>query len=185
MLRCLEPRKDDAYYEELVAWIDGPGAPALAGVLLKWVFPAGWKPHAPVPQTAAAKAMQAAARGELEVLLAELVETGTAPCDKDIIFVNELCAQLNTLYGNALGRPANLTSVGRALKAIGAEYCEKRIESPDGKTSPNRSFYLLRNKEQWSNATPKQRADHLKDGKRLFAVQQPDDHLKAEVSDHE
>ncbi|MNC53101.1 hypothetical protein D3C75_1024870 [compost metagenome] len=129
--------------------------------------------------------MQTAARGELGVLLAELIGAGTAPCDKDIIFAAELCAQLNTLYGNALGRPANLTSVGRALKALGAELCEKRIESPDGKTSPNRSFYLLRNKEQWSNATPKQRADHLKDGKRLFAVQQPDDHLKAEVSDHE
>lgn len=179
VLRCLEPRKEDAYYEELVAWIDGPGAPALANVLATWQFPAGWKPHAPVPQTAAAKAMQAAARDELEVLIAELVEAGTEPCERDIVTVDELCAKLNTLYSSSLRRPANRTSVGRALKAIGAEYCEKRIESPDGKTSPNRSFYLLRNKEQWANATPKQRADHLKDGKRLFAVQQP----KAEMSD--
>lgn len=177
VLRCLDPRKDDAYYDELVAWIDGPGAPALANVLATWRFPAGWKPHAPVPQTAAAKAMQAAARDELEVLLAELIEAGAESCDRDIVTVDGLCAKLNTLYGNSLRRSANRTSVGRALKAIGAEYCEKRIESPDGKTSPNRSFYLLRNKEQWANATPKQRADHLKDGKRLFAVQQPDDHL--------
>ncbi|MNF56626.1 hypothetical protein D3C84_381210 [compost metagenome] len=185
VLRCLEPRKDDAYYEELVAWIDGPGAPALAGVLLKWVFPAGWKPHAPVPQTAAAKAMQAAARGELEALLAELIGAGTAPCDKDIIFAAELCAQLNTLYGNALGRPANLTSVGRALKAIGAEFCEKRIESFDGKTSSKCKFYLLRNKEQWASATPKQRADHLKDGKRLFAVPAETPKHEAEVAGYE
>lgn len=184
VLRCLEPRKDDAYYDELVAWIDGPGAPALANVLATWRFPAGWKPHAPVPQTAAAKAMQAAARDELEVLLAELVEAGAEPCDKDIIFVAELCAKLNTLYGNSLRRSANLTSAGRALKAIGAELCEKRIESPDGKT-PKRKFYLLRNKEQWANATPKQRADHMKTGKRLFTVQQPDDRMKTEGECHE
>lgn len=174
VLRCLEPRKDDAYYDELVTWIDGPGAPALANVLATWQFPAGWKPHAPVPQTAAAKAMQAAARDELEVLIAELVEAGTEPCERDIVTVDELCAKLNTIYSSSLRRPANRTSVGRALKAIGAEYCEKRIESPDGKTSPNRSFYLLRNKDQWANATPKQRADHLNKGARLFAVQQPE-----------
>ncbi|UZM14599.1 DUF5906 domain-containing protein [Pseudomonas kielensis] len=180
VLRCLEPRKEDAYYKALVQWIDGPGAAALAGVLTKWQFPKGWDAYAPVPQTAAARAMQAAARGELEALLGELIEAGKEPCDRDIVIVDELCAKLNTLYSSSLGKPASRTSAGRALKAIGAEYCEKRIEGADGETR-NVKFYVLRNKEQWANATPKQRGDHHRGGMRLFAVQPQ----KAEVSDGE
>jgi hypothetical protein len=183
VLRCLAERQSDEYYRELVEWIDGPGAGALAQILATWRFPTGWDAYAPVPQTAAAKAMQRASRDELECLLAELVEAGSEPCAKDIVTVDELCAKLNTLYGASLRRPANRTSVGKALQAIGAEYCEKRIEGPDGK-APNRKFYVLRNAEQWAKATPKQRGDHLNTGARLFAVQ-PDDYPTTEVSDHE
>lgn len=184
VLRCLEPRKGDDYYKVLVDWIDGPGASALAQILATWKFPADWDPYAPVPQTAATRAMQRASRDELEVLLAELIEAGGAPCDKDIIIVDELSAQLNTIFGSSLTRRASRTSVGKALQAIGAEYCEKRIESPDGKT-PNRKFYVIRNKEQWAKATPKQRGEHLNKGTRMFAVQPPDDPLNTEGESNE
>jgi hypothetical protein len=184
VLQCLAERQPDEYYKKLVDWIDGPGAGALAQILSTWVFPKDWDPYAPVPQTAAARAMQKASRDELEVLLAELIEASAAPCDKDIMIVDDLCAQMNTLFGNSLTRRASRTSVGKALQAIGAEYCEKRIESPDGKT-PNRKFYVTRNKEQWAQATPKQRGDHLNTGVRLFAVHSTDAPMKAEGESHE
>lgn len=180
VLQCLAERRSDQYYKELIDWIDGPGAGALAQILATWQFPKDWDPYAPVPQTAATRAMQKASRDELEVLLAELVEAGTVPCDKDIIIVDDLCAQMNTLFGNSLTRRASRTSVGKALQAIGAEFCERRIEF-QGKSTP-RKYYAVRNKEQWANATPKQRGDHLNSGARMFAVQP---NSKTEGGSHE
>lgn len=183
VLRCLEPRKDDAYYDELVAWIDGPGAPALAQILDTWKFPAGWKPHAPVPQTAATKAMQKSAKGELHSVVTDMIDAGEAPFEKDIIIVADACNVLNN-SGRALTKPANETTLGAVLKDKYGEPLFRRILCADGVVRMKR-YYVIRNAPKWDIATSEQKGEHLNTGARLFAVQSPDDCPKTEVSDHE
>jgi hypothetical protein len=81
-----------------VKWIDEPGAGVLANVLSGWEFPKDWNPHAPVPQTDAARAMQRAAQGDLYNNIAELIEVGADPFDKDILVVADVTAVLQTKY---------------------------------------------------------------------------------------
>jgi hypothetical protein len=191
VLRCLAERQPDAYYDELVAWIDGPGAGVLANALATWEFPNGWNPHAPVPQTDAARAMQRAAQGDLYNNIAELIEGGVEPFDKDIIVVADVTAILQTKYEKLWAGRINTTSVGVVLKRMFGEPVPMRIEGLHGKalkkgeTPPVIRVYPQRHVEQWKTATPKQRGDHLNTGVRLFAVQAPDDYPKTEVSDHE
>jgi hypothetical protein len=185
VLRCLADREPDAYYEELVAWIDGPGAGALANVLANWRFPADWNPYAPVPQTAAAKAMQRAAQGDLYNNIAELIEAGADPFDKDILLVADVTAVLQTKYEKLWAGKINTTSVGIVLKRMFGEPVPVKIEGLHGRAlkkteqPPVMRVYLHRSAEQWKAATPAQRGDHLNNGVRLFTVQQP----KTEVSD--
>lgn len=120
VLRCLADRQPDDYYKELVAWIDGPGAPALAQILATWVFPKDWDAYAPVPQTAAARAMQEESRGPLVCLLDELIEDGMAPFDKDIGRIMDLIPQLDTAYSAALrGTKLNGRTLPAALERLG------------------------------------------------------------------
>ena len=187
VLRCLAERQPDAYYDELVKWIDGPGAPALANVLATWKFPADWNPYAPVPQTEAAKAMQRAAQGDLYNNIAELIEASADPFDKDILIVGDVTAVLQGKYEKLWAGRINTTSVGVVLKRMFGEPVPMRIEGLHGKAlkkgeaPPVLRVYVQRHAEQWKAAAPKQRGDHLNTGVRLFSVQ----HTKVEVSDNE
>lgn len=187
VLRCLAERQSDEYYDELVKWIDGPGAGALANVLATWKFPADWNPYAPVPQTDAARAMQRAAQGDLYNNIAELIEGGVPPFDKDILVVAHVTAVLQTTYEKLWAGRVNTTSVGVVLKRMFGEPVPMRIEGLHGnalkkaETPPVMRVYVQRHAEQWKAATPKQRGDHLNNGVRLFSVQQS----QAEVSDDE
>jgi hypothetical protein len=178
VLRCLAERQPDAYYDELVAWIDGPGAGVLANVLATWRFPADWNPYAPVPQTAAAKAMQRAAQGDLYNNIAELIEAGADPFDRDILIVADVTAVLQTKYEKLWAGKINTTSVGIVLKRMFGEPVPVKIEGLHGKQlkkgekPPVMRVYVQRHAEQWKAATPKQRGDHLNSGVRLFTVQQ-------------
>lgn len=191
VLRCLAERQSDEYYNELVAWIDGPGAGVLANALATWKFPNDWNPHAPVPQTDAARAMQRAAQGDLYNNIAELIEGGIEPFDRDILVVADVTAILQTKYEKLWAGRINTTSVGIVLKRMFGEPVPVRIEGLHGKALKKGEkptvmrVYLQRNATQWEKATPVQRGDHLNTGVRLFAVQASDDHPKTEASDHE
>lgn len=191
VLRCLAERQPDAYYDELVAWIDGPGAGLLANVLATWRFPADWNPYAPVPQTDAARAMQRAAQSDLYNNIAELIEAGADPFDKDILVVADVAAVLITKYEKLWAGKINITTVGGVLKRMYGERVPMRIEGlhgrvlKKGETPPVMRVYLQRNADQWEKATPAQRGDHLNTGVRLFTVQVPNDRPQTEVSDHE
>ena len=179
---CNAERQPDAYYREMHAWMEGPGPALVAGVLAQWQFPADWDPHTPVPQTAAAKAMQDAAQGELYGVVKELIEQRREPFDKDIIVVGEAATKLNNM-GLALTKPANITSLGKVLKVLCGEPEPLRIlKQETGKSMPL-NVYLIRNAEQWKSASPEQRMNHLDTGVRLFPVQDQSD--DSEVANHE
>lgn len=155
VLRCLDPRKDDEYYKELVAWIDGPGAGALAQILATWRFPADWDAYAPTPQTAAARAMQEESRGALVCLLDELIEEGMAPFDKDIGRINDLIPQLDTAYSALLrGAKLNNRSLPAALERIGHfQLPMLNYYAADGERKCTR-VWCWRNREKWEAMPP-------------------------------
>lgn len=150
VLRCLAERQDDQYYKTLVDWIDGPGAGALAQILATWKFPADWDPYAPVPQTAAAKAMQAESRGAMVCLLDELIEEGCAPFDKDIGRINDLIPQLDTAYGAILrGLKLNNRTLPAALERLGhGQLAMINYITPEG-TWKSARIWCWRNIEKW------------------------------------
>lgn len=153
VLRCLDHRKTDEYYKELVAWIDGPGPGALAQILATWVFPKDWDPYAPTPQTAAARAMQAEARGPLVCLLEELIDEGSAPFDKDIGRINDLIPQLDTAYGAILrGTKLNNRTLPAALERLGhGQLTMANFQLPDGAWKTAKPW-CWRNKDEWSKS---------------------------------
>lgn len=152
VLRCLDARQDDDYYKQLVAWIDGPGAPALAQILATWRFPADWDAYAPVPQTAAAKSMQKAARGPLVCLLEELIEDGQAPFDKDIGRIMDLIPQLDTAYSAILrGTKLNGRTLPGALERLGYSQMKMINYMVGGEWKATR-VWCWRNQEKWLNA---------------------------------
>lgn len=155
VLRCLDPRKDDGYYKELVAWIDGPGAPALAQILSNWRFPSDWDPYAPTPQTAAARAMQDEARGALVCLLDELIDEGQAPFDKDIGRINDLIPQLDTAFSALLrGAKLNNRTLPAALERLGhTQLPMLNYATADG-TRKSARAWCWRNVEKWREMPP-------------------------------
>lgn len=182
VLRCLAERQSDDYYKKFVTWVDGPGAPLVAGALANWEFPKDWDPHAPVPQTEAARAMQHAAKGDLYGLVYELVEDRRPPFKVCFGSIAWLCSQMKTLHADSLGRTeVNNKTLGAALNALCGEPVQCWVKH-NGKSDRQR-LYFWRDAEQWKSATPDQRAHHLEypDAPRMFPVQQP----KTEVSDHE
>jgi hypothetical protein len=185
---------ETAYYKELVAWIDGPGPALVAGAFANgWRFPKDWDPYAPVPQTAASRAMQKAAQGDLYNNMLELIEAGAEPFDKDILIVAHVTAALIRLYADLWGRDCkiNTTTVGAVLKRIFGASEPLKIEGFHGETlkkgekPPVLRPYVQRHLEQWKAATPRQRGDYLKTGVRLFAVQPTDDHTHTEGEGHD
>lgn len=151
VLMCEARPRDAAYYEKLVEWIDGPGAPALANVLRTWEFPENWNPHAPAPQTAAARMMQRESRGNLDLLLEELIEEHIPPFDKDCGKVMDLNLQLSTLYGSNLLKNVALNNrtLPKALAKIdGAVQLHITYRRDDG-TPTTARLWCWRNTEKW------------------------------------
>ncbi|MGW8466308.1 primase-helicase family protein [Pseudomonas sp. CLCA07] len=173
VLRCLADRQPDAYYKELGDWIDGPGAPALANVLANWEFPRGWDYHAPVPQTAAVKAMQRAARGDLVCTLEALMQEGVQPFDKDCGRVVNMTLQLDTACGAALrGIKVNHRTLPAALERLGA------VQLGSGTASKDNAWFW-RNQDYWRGKTAKELIAYIHDGTK------PDDYPKTEGENHE
>lgn len=117
IFRCLADRKDNAYYKAMHDWFEGPGPAALAQCLATWKFPADWDAHAPVPQTAAAKALQHAARPAAVSLVQDLIDDSAPPFDKDIGQSRSMLEQMTTLYGASMGG-VNERSLGKALSTL-------------------------------------------------------------------
>ncbi|MFG0496397.1 primase-helicase family protein [Pseudomonas sp. YQ_13] len=181
VLMCTARPKPPTYYAELRAWFTGPGPAIVANLLRTWQFPADWNTHAPVPQTAAARAMQDAAQGDLHTLVKELIEDRLPPFDRDMIVIDDVVAQLKTLYASLKTQP-NRTNLAEVLKKLCGEKEQLRIPGI-GKTD-NVRVYLVRNKDQWMKAaSPAQRAEHMKTGARLFTVTNQSD--ESEVSSRE
>jgi hypothetical protein len=157
VLRCLEPRRDDAYYKELVEWIDGPGAGALAQILATWKFPKDWDPHAPVPQTAAARAMQTAARGDLVCLIEDLIQEHAPPFDKDIGRIMDMIPQLDTAYSAVLkGTRLNARTLPAALERLGHSQLRMINFTAEGGVWKTARVWCWRNREQWDNMPPQE-----------------------------
>lgn len=151
---CNAERRPDAYYEALHKWMDGPGPALLAGVLAQWQFPANWNPHAPVPQTEAALAMQREARGNLTVLIEDLIAERRPPFDRDFGRVMDLNMQLNTLYANSLlrGIALNNRTLPHSLGVVGAVTRTIFYADKEGNRTSSR-VTIWRDHAKWMNAT--------------------------------
>lgn len=178
---CNAAPKSDDYYRELGAWMDGPGPSLLAGVLANWVFPVGWNPRAPVPQTAAARAMQDAAQGESFGLIKELIEEKRPPFDKDFVEVVPATKAFNTEYASVLKRPVTKDAMADALQAICGDKRRCRIRMPGAKDDTNPWLYFIRDSEFWRSRSPLDRGEYLTTGKRAFPVR----NQSGEVANHE
>lgn len=162
VFKCDADRKHPDYYVKFGAWIEGPGASSLAGVLSRWVFPDDWRYKEGAPQTVAAKCLQLASKGVLYTVVADLIESGRAPFDKDFGTVGDLCGVIETSYRHRLGRTElNQTTLGKALKDI----CKGEPARTRVTTKANRdarpSLYFWRHADQWAKTTPEQRGAHL------------------------
>ncbi|NQD57439.1 hypothetical protein HP546_19060 [Pseudomonas sp. CM25] len=135
VMRCLAPRKPDAYYEELVAWIDGPGAGVFANVLATWDFK-GWDPHAPAQETEAARDMQLAARGHGVSFLEERAAAREGAFALQIGRCLGIYQQLQRLHPELM-RDYSITpqTLPKILKALGFKQLFK--PGTDGKPSSN------------------------------------------------
>lgn len=154
VFRCEAEPKEQEYYRQLGAWMEGEGAALLAGVLATWQFPKGWDYHAPSPQTAAARSLQEAARGDLTKLVSSLIESSTTPFDKDHGSCEDLCRQINTAHQGLMARPANLTTLGTALADLGFKVRKTRV----GNKPVN--LYVWRHAKLWEQASPGEREAH-------------------------
>lgn len=157
---CNAERRPDAYYVELAKWMDGPGPALLAGVLAQWQFPADWNPYAPVPQTEAAKQMQREARGNLTVLIEDLIAERRPPFDRDFGRVMDLNMQLNTLYANSLlrGIALNNRTLPHSLAVVGAVTRVIFYVDKDGNRTSSR-VTIWRNHAKWMDATGQEMYD--------------------------
>ncbi|MFF5867261.1 primase-helicase family protein [Pseudomonas sp. NPDC012596] len=173
VLMTVNPPLEPGYYDDLVEWIDGPGAGIVANLLRTWQFPAGWNPYAPAPQTIAALTVQKEARNGLTTVLDGLIEECLPPFDKDIGRTMHLCAQLSTLYGNSLlkGMAVNNKTLPKALEALRA------VKIGSGTAAENNAWCWRRH-DRWAGVRLKDWKAYL-DGKATSPV--PD----TEGADHE
>ncbi|MNF65453.1 hypothetical protein D3C84_472130 [compost metagenome] len=153
LLRCLEPRKEDSYYETLVEWIDGPGAGVFANVLATWDFQ-GWNPHAPAPQTEAAVAMQHASRGHGINFLEARIASREGCFDRQI---GRCQAIYNQLSGNAMytklvdGYGIKPETLPGMLKKLGCKQLFKPNASGKPSSNPNTKVWCWANPEFWDH----------------------------------
>lgn len=149
VMRCLAPRKPDAYYEALVAWIDGPGAGVFANVLASWDFK-GWNPHAPAPETEAAKDMQLAARGHGINFLEERAATRDGAFARQIGRCNDVYIRLKGEYPE-LVRDYGITpsTLPKMFKALGFKQLFKPGKDGKPSTNPNTKVWCFCNANWW------------------------------------
>lgn len=183
VLACEEEPKEPSYYKALGAWMEGPGPGLLAAFLRDFKFPADWDYRAPVPQTAASRAMQQAGKSDLRLLVEDLIERRRDPFHRDFSPVGELCASLNGNHAHRgqLSKDVNQTSLGKVLRDLCGEQIQFRVKRKDEEARPVR-VALWRNPEHWvEGATPEQRGEHLDNiaAPRVFAVQGGVDHERA------
>lgn len=154
----MEP-EDDAYYDRLFRFIEGPG-------------PARWlhrlrehkpelNPNGRAPDTAAKAEMREASLTDIETTVHEWMASGTGPMYDDLFRFEEAWAELRVARANK----AALTS---ALKSAG---CVKhpRFTNPG---LPNVSLWSCRNHDRWADAGPKVRAKAWMDMHGLDDMQQ-------------
>ncbi|MFJ4348896.1 primase-helicase family protein [Pseudomonas sp. NPDC089401] len=162
VMRCLAPRKPDAYYEELVAWIDGPGAGVFANVLATWGFK-NWNPHAPAPETEAARDMQLAARGPGINFLQERAASRDGAFALQIGRCQSIYMELQKLYPD-LVRDYGITpqTLPKMLKSLGFTQLFKA--GKDGKPSgnPNTKVWCFCNHDWWDGQLASVWNDYLK-----------------------
>lgn len=161
VLRSESRPREPAYYRQFAKWIEGPGPALVAGAFAQWVFPDDWDASAPVPQTAASRLTQREAKGALFAFIAELVEQGRAPFDKDMGRCAALVEQLATLHpANFQTLKPNHKNLPRVLQDLGAEQLQVTYEGKNGKVV-NAMVWCWRNKDKWRMATCKERADYF------------------------
>lgn len=163
VLMTVEQPLIHSYYTKLVEWVDGPGAPIVANMLRCWQFPTGWNPYAPAPQTDAARTVQKEARGQLEMLVEQLVEERLPPFDKDLGRPMDLCMQLTTMYGGTLAR--NVAINNKTLPKILSKVCGAASMMINyAKTDGNRTtarLWCWRNQDKWTKAPHQEIAEVL------------------------
>jgi len=150
--------REKTYYLNLLAWMRGPGAPALAGVLATWDF-GDWVCGEPAPQTAAAKQMQQAALPDATKFIQELFEDCRGPFDRDFNSIDGVQSTLATLYPHA-GIKFTPKNVENALRHIGGEARQMKTGAGKGR------FWFWRNPHRWLDASPAERSEHLVTGVR-------------------
>ena len=139
-------------------------------MLRTWVFPEGWNPYAPAPQTEAARTIQRESRGTLHALVEELIEGRKSPFDRDLVTVTSACLAIETQYGKILARELSPGNLGRVLNDLCGKPSQKDIKRPGQATERKVRYYVIRDAEKWGTSTPEQRGDHLENGTQLFAV---------------
>lgn len=163
VMRCEAERKDNAYYENLIDWIEGPGPELLAGCFAKWQFPADWDPYAPVPQTEACKVTQLESRSMVGGFVKELISTAKPPFDKDLGRVTGLIEQLGTLYpSNIKSLRLNSRTLPAALTELGHIQIPVTYTTTKG-TKISTPVWCWRDKERWLNEPGQVVGDYLGD----------------------
>lgn len=149
VLRTEATRRDNAYYAALAEWIDGPGPELVAGCFYRWVFPDGFDPYAPAPQTRATVLTQHESRGGLACFLEELIAMQRPPFDKDLGRVSSIIEQLDTLYSaNMRALKANHKTIPAALQSLGHEHTHVNIVLKNG-TRAKVPVWIWRNHNKW------------------------------------
>ncbi|MDD2135660.1 primase-helicase family protein [Pseudomonas kurunegalensis] len=180
---CNSERRSDAYYDELMAWMKGPGPSLLAGVLATWKFDADWNPYAPVPQTEAAKELQGVSQGPLFANLQAMREARVPPFDKDAFTADQVADVLiRSERAKQWGCSVTSPAIGKAFSKMGWEPWKGKVkQSHAGKPATMQVYLMTPTDDWWRGLSSEDRGAYLESTQRLFPVQdQP-----GEVANHE
>jgi len=153
---CRERAKSADYYSRINAWIDSDGPSHLAWLLGSWQFPEDWNPHAPAPQTNAAREVQRAARGELANSIEEMILERRPPFNRDLGRIREMIPTLRMVYPDL-----NENRLADILKVLGHEQIRC---GTSGATNPLYRYWPFRNDSYWTNKPNAVLKDHLEKG---------------------
>lgn len=164
VMRCTSEPKSQEYYRALMDWMQGDGPAALANVLSTWVFPKGWDPHAPAPQSMASKILQHDSRSPRNNFLAERIAERKGPFAKQIVRGSDLYFHLESAYP-ALARTYKLDpqSIAYALGELGYTRLVKLSKKGIPSTNPSYSCWCLGNPDYWNDQPAKVWNDYLTD----------------------
>lgn len=175
VFKCEAEPKHPDYYVELRAWMEGPGPALLAGVLAQWKFTEGWNPYAPVPQTAAAKALQNVSQGALFLNLTEMLEARLPPFHRKAFTTNGVSQYLRVGEDKAAlwGCKTSSDAVGKALGKMGLEPWVGKVEFTASKKGGARAAVYLLDEcdEWWQNLSPRDRGIYLEGNGTVTLVQ--------------